>query len=154
MIKTIIKSGIIRWLKKHEMTTKDGKDLTIINYIVRDIESEKSKGSLVCVHFINEKNVTPLALNDIVTVSGNLFERFAKDSNGKFLKDEKGKLVSAGFEMHIEKIEKTGHKEDVKKTVQKDEVKKNVQKDPKDMSKEELEALLAAKKAIPEDLPY
>jgi hypothetical protein len=101
MIRANIKQGEIKYVRNYEAKNKD---LTILTYIVRDTESEKSKGSMVCVQFIDGKNVTPLKKGDTVTVTGSLNEKLKKDADGKFLKDEKGHLISDGFELVIDTI--------------------------------------------------
>ena len=105
MIRAQIKQGTIKFVGKHEYVKNEQKQ-TLITYIVRDTENDKSKGSMVCLQFADGHDLKTLSKGDTVTVKGTLHEKFKRDSEGNIVKDEKGRFVTAGVELYIDQIDR------------------------------------------------
>jgi len=100
MIKAIINKGIIKFAQKYicKDTTK-----AVITYIVRDVETEKDKGSIFVKDFV-AATAEPFKVGDVIGVSGNLFEQFKRE-NGQIVKDEKGHFITDKWEILANTIE-------------------------------------------------
>ena len=94
MIKAIINKGIIKFAKKY--ITKD-RSKAVITYIVRDVETEKDKGSIFVKDFV-EATAEPFKVGDVIKASGNLYEQFKRE-NGQIVKDEKGHFITDKWEI-------------------------------------------------------
>ena len=100
MIKAIINKGIIKFAQKY--ITKDSSK-AVITYIVRDVETEKDKGSIFVKDFV-AATAEPFKVGDIISVVGNLFEQFKRE-NGQIVKDEKGHFITERWEILVNTIE-------------------------------------------------
>lgn len=100
MIKAIINKGIIKFAQKY--ITKDTTK-AVITYIVKDVETEKDKGSIFVKDFV-AATAEPFKVGDTIKVSGNLFEQFKRE-NGQIAKDAKGHFITDKWEILANKIE-------------------------------------------------
>lgn len=105
MIKAQIKQGTIKFVGKHEYEKKEQKQ-TLITYIVRDCETDKSKESLVCLQFADGHDLKTLSTGDTVTVKGTLHRKYKRDSDGKVVTNEKGRFETEDIELYIDQIDR------------------------------------------------
>jgi hypothetical protein len=144
MIEATIKKGKLVFVGVHEYE-KNAEKKSVITYIVRDVETEKSYGSLVCTQFVDGHKPSTLKNGSYVKVSVTMRENLKKNDDGTFAKDDKGHYISTGFDFYVNSIENIDAPETATKEQQAS--KEPLQPLPFELTEEQKKGLTSEQKA-------